>query len=653
MKIVEKIAKQRTVLLSILVLVVMMVGIGPVHRAAGVVASTPIFAPNYELAGNQFTNDHSVGVTCPNGANTPPNTLQNPQKCTSTQGEPAIRADKAGNFYGSSESTFCVIGGQCGGTYAWKSIDGGTHFTTLALPNAVSKGRTGVSPAGGDTDIAIAPRTNTAGLYNIYVASLDRTLTSIDVSTSSDGGSSWIQNPASASVPADDREWIIADGASKVCISYHAVSTGFGIQVDCSYNAGLVWTQHSSAFDAADAPLFEANNQIGNLAIDPSNHFIYQVWSSISQTSEILPCVTGCNFHTVWIGVSIDGGNTFTDHIVFDDTSHNSDFGHAFVNVSVDKAGNVYVVFSDDHNLYYSISRNFGRSWSPRVQINQSPSNTAIYPWAAAGSAGQIDVAWYGTSYCCAGTAFGGGSGPTYYPQFDTSGNPVNWYVYFAQNVNALTSPSSFIQVAASGIIHRGDVCELGANCGGSMNRDLLDDFGVAASPTTGMSAIIYTSDQYVNSALEPANTYGSRPCTTSNTLECIHTNIAVQTGGSGINQPPGEFEVGEEDFEEMDLSNDGGHSPHFEIDVTNTGTVAISKLDIAIGGLPWAVTWSSTSQVQPGQSIMATSTSTPAGLLLLVGNIYTVTITATHPDGTSSTQTTSVMYSLGAGIGL
>jgi hypothetical protein len=42
-----------------------------------------------------------------------------------------------------------------------------------------------------------------------------------------------------------------------------------------------------------------------------------------------------------------------------------------------------------------------------------------------------------------------------------------------------------------------------------------------------------------------------------------------------------------------------------------------------------------------------------PAGLLLAVGNIYSVTITATMSDGTTETQTTSALYTLRAGLGL
>jgi len=75
------------------------------------------------------------------------------------------------------------------------------------------------------------------------------------------------------------------------------------------------------------------------------------------------------------------------------------------------------------------------------------------------------------------------------------------------------------------------------AACAG--NRDLLDDFGVATSPTTGLAAIIYTSDQFVDSTAEPATRRSSTSpfCTrdTTNDIDCEHTNIAVQTGGPGV----------------------------------------------------------------------------------------------------------------------
>jgi len=185
MKISAKLSKQRTILLSILVITSSIVAAGAIHRSAGL-TPTPATFTNYELAGNEFIAGHSQGVTCPNTATDPR------LKCFSTQAEPAIRADNAGRFYGSSESVFCVIGGQCGGTYAWRSTDGGGHFTTLSLPNTVtiSNESAAASIAGSDTDLAVAPAKNSNGFYNVYVASLHSSLANIEVSTSNDGGNS-------------------------------------------------------------------------------------------------------------------------------------------------------------------------------------------------------------------------------------------------------------------------------------------------------------------------------------------------------------------------------------------------------------------------------------------------------------------------------
>src|SRR6267143_1253365 len=504
---------------------------------AHALTATPATFTNYELAGNQFIVGHSQGITCPNPS------IVEATKCENTQAEPAIRADRDGNFYGSSESVFCVIGGQCGGTYVWKSTDGGSTFRTLPLPNTVTLvGGPGASPAGGDTDIAVAPRRNpTTGVFNVYVVSLDSTLASVTVSTSRDGGKSWSVpiNPFAASIPVVDRPWIAADGANKVCISYHNIATTGSILVQCSLDGGTTFGPPISAIDLQHPWLLDFNTQIGTLAIDPGNHVIYQVFSGLATETEALAClspVTSCPFvlHAVWVAVMPITEGTFTDYPVFLDSNHpQASTNHQFAQVSVDKSGVPYAVWSNDRNVYYSFSQDFGKDWSSPVQVNKDPSNTAIFPWSSAGNAGQLDIVWYGSSFTSPG-------GPASFPHYPDKS--ATWQVYFAQNVLATTLGSTFTQVAASGTIHFGDVCEGGISCGDGQNRDLLDDFGVAASPTTGKAAIIYTSDQYAtNQALEPANSFGSRHCTAdkTNTIDCSHTDIAAQTGGSTTNQNP------------------------------------------------------------------------------------------------------------------
>jgi hypothetical protein len=458
--------------------------------ASSATAKSSLTFTNYQIGAT------TVGESCPNSS----------APCVNHASEPQIRADRAGNFYASSEN------GLGGGTQAWKSSDGGSHYATLVSPNQVSQtNTTGFAPGGGDTDVAVAPVANSFGFYNVYVASLS--LANVDVSTSTDGGYQWSLNPTSATISGDDREWVAADGASKLCLSYHDVAT-FNIDVNCSSDAGATFTQLGDAIDTAHAYNIN-NNEIGNMAIDPSSHIIYQTFSGIDQ-SDLTACeTTGCNYHVVYMGVSTDGGKTFTDYPVYDNPNTGVAYGHQFVNVSVDSAGNVYSVYSDNHNVSYSFSTNHGQTWSAPVQVNSAPSNTAVMPWSVAGDAGKLEIVWYGTSY------YDGVNPPDSYP------SSAAWSVYFAQNLSATQSGSSFTQVAASPINHYGGVCESGVSCTG--NRDLYDDFGVAASPTTGLASIIYSDDQYDPS--QPTLCTQSQ----SDTSSCDHTEIATQTGGAGI----------------------------------------------------------------------------------------------------------------------
>lgn len=458
---------------------------------------------SFGAASLSFTNfelSSVVGTTCPGSA-----------ACTNFAAEPAIRADKAGNFYSSSEN------GLGSGTDAWKSSDAGKHYTALPSPNALSQGFP-VAPGGGDTDLSVAPVKNGSGFYNVYVASLN--LANVDVSTSMDGGKTFTLNPTSATIPGDDREWIAADGASKVCISYHDVAT-FNINVNCSTNAGATFTQLGDAIDVNHAFLIN-NNAIGNLQIDPATHLIYQTFSGIHDASEVVCGEQGtCGFHTVWMAVSSDGGQTFSDHIVYNNPNNQVSYGHQFVNVSIDSAGDVFSVFTDNHNVFYSTSASpaHGATWTAPIQVNKAPSNTAIFPWSVANNKGGLDIVWYGTSY------FDGVNPPDNYP------SSAAWFVYLAQNGSALKHPTSFTQVQATPIIHFGGVCESGVTCSG--NRDLFDDFGVAVNPMTGLASIAYSDDQFTNDANNPPQP----GCTasTSNSGSCDHTAVATQLSGSGI----------------------------------------------------------------------------------------------------------------------
>jgi hypothetical protein len=453
----------------------------------------------FELAGLPSA---PAGVACPGHSN-----------CYNGAAEPAIRSNPAGNFFASSEN------GLGSGTDAWRSLDAGRHYTQLASPDSGSQtNSTGFAPGGGDTDLAIAPFKNSAGSYNVYVASLS--LANVDVSTSQDNGATWSLNPIGATISGDDREWIAAGGVSKVCMSYHDAVT-FNIDVNCSTDAGTTFTQLSEAIDTNHTYAINAN-ETGNLTIDtsktsPYRNTIYQTFSAVNSTAEQTTCVsTGpCNYRDVFVAVSTDGGKTFTDRLVHRGSTTAS-YGHQFVNVAVDNAGNVYSIYSDDHNIYMSHSTDRGVKWSAPLKVNTIA--TAIFPWAVALAPGKIDVVYYGSPYYHAGTT------PDNYPA------TAQWKVYLAQDMTA-NKGGGFTQVGVTAPVHFGGVCESGVTCQG--NRDLYDDFGVAVNPHTGLASIVYSDDQYTNTANSPA-----RPgcaAAQTNTSSCDHTEISTQTGGPAI----------------------------------------------------------------------------------------------------------------------
>jgi hypothetical protein len=488
--------------------------------AAGTAALlVPLAAPAAASSGPGFV--HGALPPPPAGSTT-----------TSNQAaEPQIRADQAGNFYISSEN------GVGSGTDAWSSTNGGTAYGSLPQPNEASSasgGTTGFAPGGGDTDLATAPAKNSSGTYNVYVASL--TVGSVTVSLSQDGGHTWANDVTSATVPGDDREWIAAAGANGFYLSYHAVSTGDQIIVNQGQVvAGQPTTaQTYDAINPAQTDIYlgtELDNEIGNIAVDPATGDVYQVFVGCAPSATAI--VNCSSFNTVYMAVgvptTVNGVTTltFTDYVIYQSSNASANFANNFPAVAVDSSGNVYATWSDDQNVYLAYSTSHGQHWSKPGRVNHgSAATTAIYPWLTAGSAGKVDLVFYGTP-AAANFQTCGQTGT-----YNCQNEP--WSVFFSQNLNVLGS-GSWSQTKATPVVHYGGVCQGGISCTstGNDNRDLYDDFGVAASPTTGLASITYSDDQYADNT----GTANAGECTAAqnNTVSCDHTDFATQTSGNGI----------------------------------------------------------------------------------------------------------------------
>jgi hypothetical protein len=159
-------------------------------------------------------------------------------------------------------------------------------------------------------------------------------------------------------------------------------------------------------------------------------------------------------------------------------------YGENFIAMAADNAGNLYEIYSDGVNLYYSYSTDIGQTWRGPIQVNQAPSTWAIEPWATEGDPGKLDIVWYGTNGCGAGVT-----------DVNHCAQSANWHVFFAQNLNVFSNPTGFAQAQVTGTNHMGPVCLLGGGC--QSYRGLFDGFGVTADPSTCMATIVYDNDMY------------------------------------------------------------------------------------------------------------------------------------------------------------
>jgi len=404
---------------------------------------------------------------------------------TNDAGEPSIHVSKdnlvgLGSERGLGGGSEFWSGTQVGGTSAASACG----LTYDGQPNAVA----GFGASGGDVDTAFAPVKDPAtGTYRIYVASLN--LASVNVATSTDNGKTFSQVPVVGGLPGDDREWIAANGPSTALLTYHDVATD-NIDVLRSDDGGQTFVQTSRVIPDSDYK--SGFNQHGNIVIDhdntagaaPGQFWAYQSFVAPSDPN-------GSTMNEAFLGVSNDGGATWTDKPIPCTTSFGSNgLDHNFPNVSVAPNGTLFYAVSNDKAVYVAMSSDHGNTWTCSGPV--SSTSQAIFPWIVATSAGE-DLVYYGAS---------------------GSGGSQLWSVYFAQNLTQSVTGWSTTNVVD---VHQGAVCEGGISCNGG--RQLFDDFGVDTDQS-GWAHIAYSHD---------SPDLGG---------DLTYTGYAVQTGGTPVGAP-------------------------------------------------------------------------------------------------------------------
>jgi len=376
----------------------------------------------------------------------------------------------------------------------------------------------GTGQGGGDSHQAV-------GALSHKVYYIDLALSHITMNVSSDLGETWTTDDISGTAVdlVDDRQWVEADEAYPATIAqggniyisainladpalptltalrstHGAAPLSFNSDSTCttltyavganpldpSVNDGVA----SPCPDPSDPILWVAGPVVADKTVRTGNatHNVYVPFvRRLSTGGQGLDCP--CAWQ-LYIAKSTDGGNSWTRRKVAD-LPKTVDPANIFVQMAIDRAGNLYYTWSQAQNvtansegeqdIYYTFSTNGGTTWAPPINLTPEANDSAVFSWMVAGDPGQVDIVYYKSN-----------SGINSNVQPPTT----VWNVYFGQSQNALNTGPNFksVQVSAEPN-HLGQLCTNGLNCSG--DRDLLDFFTVDVDHL-GAAVIAYSDD--------------------------------------------------------------------------------------------------------------------------------------------------------------
>jgi len=391
--------------------------------------------------------------------------------------EPRVVHDPLGNLY------ITAIQGVPAGSDTWKSTDSGNTWTYIGEPDgaqaaASGLGLVGVGAGGGDEDIVTLP--------NGHVVMTSLWLGSNTTCVTSNGGGLWACNPNGSTLPADDRQWLANFGSNVVYITSKQLGADLNgttsIYVAKSIDGGVTFPFVSQV---TTPELGVQPGDQGNMLVDQNNGNVYTVFFGEIEDQ-------------LYLAKSVDGGQSWTLKLVFQ-APNTVSLAHVFPSLSLDRAGNLYIAFSDGSSSFLTASTDGGATWTTPVRVNAGANlKTTVEPWVVAGDAGKVDIFFYGTS--------------------DSSFNSstAHWSIYMAQSQNALASVPTFSITAATGVMHIGAICNNGLACANG-TRNLLEYFYPDVYPD-GNVFVPYPDDLHVDPATTITNVW-----------------MLKQTGGSKI----------------------------------------------------------------------------------------------------------------------
>ncbi|HEX8100774.1 MAG TPA: sialidase family protein, partial [Actinomycetota bacterium] len=367
----------------------------------------------------------------------------------------------------------------------------------------------------------------------------------VNVNTSRDLGETFTADQLGCGVNfgLDDRQWIEEDEtfgptacppaapSSLDCGNVYISFINFAVPTPATPTLSLARSQHGAANGSfgldsvcntftTPAPLTGAADNAPTPCPDPADPLLqiagpvvadkegtatrpptHALYIPFIRSPALIPAVAAGPPYQLYVARSLDGGDTWTRHLVAELGQHNP--MNIFPRLAIDRGGNLYYTWSQtqgpvsdptgfigEQDVYYAFSTNGGEAWSSPINLTKEAHDSAVFPWMVAGDPGRVDLVLYkANTGINSQIAAIDAEGPCQEPGLvnptppnecngETTPNPSVWNVYFSQSLNALNTGPNFkaVQVSAAPN-HIGQICTLGLVCEG--DRSLLDFFTV------------------------------------------------------------------------------------------------------------------------------------------------------------------------------
>ncbi|MDQ3928057.1 MAG: S-layer homology domain-containing protein, partial [Chloroflexota bacterium] len=310
-------------------------------------------------------------------------------------------------------------------------------------------------------------------------------LQNVAAAFSPDRGNTWLRNSVTSPFVGVDRQWHAMDNGTTTSASDN---TYFLTWRQTPLGSFLMSSTDGVVYVPAQADPTEAINSgapCGDLRFDPALRYLY------------LPCASTDRVEVAYAHVDVGQrtGLAFQRSFAGDALG---DTGNLFPSLAVDRAGNVYVVYTDsgNFNTYLVYSTDHAQTWSDPVRLNGNDANTTIFPWVVAGEEGRVAVAYIATDKF-------GTPGPDSFPSWfndKPASATVKWYLYvnYVENANS-PNPTIYQVQASQHPMNYGQICTAGTLCIATGGDRTMADFLTIQHDNQGAMRIIYndTTNQH------------------------------------------------------------------------------------------------------------------------------------------------------------